>query len=361
MRIQQKDDEMNKHESKFWSHVVTAVAIIAVIGVLAYGLTTGGWLKYLSVATPQPTGGGGSSTIPVTSLNCTVPNGGQVLSYSQSYQSFSTNPPTVTLVAGSYSVYSNQFQSGQVAQFTGTSSSANAIPVGSGQLNCGTTYAAVSADNANYYEEVNYTNTGSKSTSPISATVFKYAAATQLVSNSINGGSPTANAIVGGIATGALVTNETVSIKAGTDYYGTPTLPGQNPEGFLVIYAYNSLAVTSINIPGAVRFSGVIPSITYVGNQNQEVAFLFPAIHYSQYATPTGASSGYASFAPQIQMSSGFSGTTQNTFVQEAIVPLTNYYTVGGQWVTGTAINQQTGANIFTPVSAGYFMQIQHP
>jgi hypothetical protein len=300
------------------------------------------------------------------SVACTTPATGQSLSIVENYQSFSTNPPTTTQVANTYEIYTPAYQNGLVAFSTGQSSASAASAVSvSAAFPCGTQYSVVGGDNANYFENITTVNSQSNGGTSTPVLLQKYSAATPLVANAVQTvGASTAN--VYGIGTGGLVTSIFESIQAGTDYFGissnlspvSATSTGQS--GFVLVYTYNGAAITSINVPGAQRFQGTLPPITYASGQTAYAAFVFPSIHFSQYATPTGASSGYTTFSPQIQTSSSFSGSAQESDLGQTLIPLSNYYGIDGQWFTGEAVNLQTGQALFAATSTAGFIKLFH-
>lgn len=225
---------------------------------------------------------------------------------------------------------------------------------------CGATYNEYPGDNVNWY--INQTSAVAQAgkTIPVAALTYHYSAATALVANAPQTVGA-ANVLITGLSTGQLVTSAQESIQASAGWFGFPG------EGFVVAYPYNNLAVSGIAIPGAQTWTGGQIPISYVLGQDAQADFVFPAIHYNQYATPTGAVSGYTLFSPQIQTSSGFSGTAQVSFVGETILPLCNFVGVNGNYYSSQAVytvpginGQSVGTAVCPSTSASYFIELIH-
>lgn len=328
------------------------VVIAIVIGALVYAT----FLAPSSKSVSNPANPASALANCPTGLN-------QVLNMYLTYQDFTATPVTTTQVATSYSVYDPTYANGQVAVLSGTTSAtaANAFPL-SGSAGCYRTYKVVGGDNGVYYENIGTTNTTTNVTTVVSIPLYKYSAPTLQATNSPTTAYGT-NAIVAALSTGAQsITAPLLTIQAGTNYFGTPTTGG----GFLVIFSYNNLAISGVNIAGATPYTGTLPASSFVtsnsaiprlaslGSQNTQQGYIFPSCHYSQYCTPSGAVGGFASFNPIIQTLSNFAA---NEVVSVSVIPLTNYYSASGQWVQNTAVNAQ-GANILPSTSSTYAIQL---
>lgn len=342
---------MNEHK-KDRDLGLGAVALVIVI-VLAYAFTSG--------FTKSPTFNFG--TTPTT----TIPNGGSgntgicpanAQAPVVQFAARNITPVTgaVTLVAAPSNITSSTTNNQTVVSSTKQTVSAYVTLSNPG---CGIVYTNIVGDNLNWYQNKSSVTALPGTTVQAQPQIFQYSGATALVSNAPqNVGA--ANVQITGLSTGALVVSAQESVQAGRGWFGYPG------EGFLVTYTYNNLAISSISLPGAITYSGTVP-VTYVSGQNAQVSFIIPAIHFSQYASPSGASSGYTLFSPQIQTSSGFSGSAQVSFVGQTMEPLSNFAGVNGQWYTGAAtytvggINgQAVGTAISPQTSASYFLQLVH-
>jgi hypothetical protein len=344
----------DKHAERTKRHGMTIIGVIVVVALLvgSFVLYPNQWHELLSFA------GGTSATTTMLNGNPGIcPANSQAPVVQLGALNYSPVAGAVTLVAAPDNVTASSTNNKTVVANTKMTAGAYVTLSSPG---CGITYTNIVGDNLNWYLNKSSGTALPGTTIQLQPQTFQYSAATSLVANSPQA-TPAANSIIYGQAGGNLVTAFQESIVAGRGWYGYPG------EGFDVVYSYNSLAVTSILLNGQ---AGAVTSfpITSASGDTSQSTFTFPAGHFSQDMLQSGpASSSTATFGPSIQLSSGFSGTTQNTFIGQTLIPLTNFQGVNGQWYSGAAtytvagINGQAAGTVIAPtVSAPYFMQIQH-
>lgn len=331
---------------------VSGGAMIVVVLIIV-----GGFL-YMNGNTHSLTSGSNNNSNQTLGTIVTQPNTQTFLGKVQ-YIDFSQTPPQPTLV-GSQTI--NCYIPGQgTVQYTGTSSSSGGVTIPStGNINWKTWYLCGSGNGISYLHNYTRINSGANSSVPLLITVDKYAADTVQVQNS-SAVALSQRTVIHKAAAGQTVTTASINIQAGKGFDST----GQKA----IIFIYNSLAISSINLQGATPVSmGLLPAVNYVtsnsvdtewsnmGKQNTAVAFLLPQSSYYAY-TGTGSSSAtLQSITPTITLSSNYGA---NEIVGVEIVPADNYFNPS----TGTVdqnifINPTTQAALVTPVLIANAIQI---
>ena len=343
----------DKHAERTKQHAIKWVGAVLIVALLVGSIVVypNEWKSFLSFASP------GTATTTLVGSNSCPPNSqaGTLTWLASNYTpvtggvAYVATPSNITTSAGG-----SNYQ--QVISNTKLTTSGVAFTTGQ----CGASYRSIVGDNLNWYENQTVVTSEAGLNIPVIVQTFQYSAPTALIANSPQqAGASTGN--VFGVGTGALVTNFQESIQAGRGFAGYPG------EGFDVVYAYNSLAITGITLNGQACTVTSLP-ITYVNGQNAQCGFVFPSIHFSQYGTPSGATSSYTLFNPQFQMGAGFSGAAQNSIVQQVIAPLGNYQGVNGQWYTGAATfgvpgiisGQSVGTLVLPATTSSAFIDISH-
>jgi len=260
----------------------------------------------------------------------------QVAQMASGYVDYSKTPPTYTQAAVPYNVINPTYNNGTVAQWSGALSATitGNVPY-SGSLNCGGTYTFVYGEDNTYYINSSTVNVGTQVSPSITLLTWKYGAATAKSANSYTATyastSNTYNALPGAVVTPFMY------IQAGAQWYGEPQY------GFLAVFAYNNLAVSSVVLSGAPVYTGRIPASFLAGNaaegsQTTQIAYVLPAIHNSQYATPSGATPSYSTMSPVITMGSSFTAANQVTVVGLLMAPLSNFY-LNGKVIPNVAVD----------------------
>lgn len=337
----------------------TKNSLIAGIILLAVLVGAFGTYTYLSVSKPGTISGGSAGGGGNVTLATSCPANSQA--------------GTLTWVASNYSPASQQVTYvATPSNITSTANNNNKTVVSATKLTsagiaytsseCNQIYTSIVGDNLNWYQNRTTIKAIPGINQQVIAQTFQYSAGTSLVSNAPQTVG-TSNAVVNGIGTGGLVTSIYESIQGGRGWLGYPN------EGLLVAYSYNNLAVASISLPNAQTYGGGQIPIAYVLGQDAQTDYVLPSTHFSLYTYPGAPNGGgpYTLFSPQIQMQTGFSGTTQVSFVGQTMLPLGNFAGANGQWYTGqatyttTGLNgQSTGTAILPATSAPYFLQLTH-
>ena len=343
----------DKHEERTKQHAIKWIAAIVIVVIIVGSIVAypQDWKNLLSFTTVNQ----GTSTILAGNPGVCPPNSqAPVVQFAAS--NYTPVTGATTLVAAPSNITSSSTKNQTVVSNTKLTAASYVTLSSPG---CGLVYTNIAGDNLNWYENKSSQQALPGTTVQIQPQTFQYSAATALVANSQQA-TPAANSIFYGAGTGSLITNFQESIQAGRGWYGYPG------EGFDVVYSYNPSNVISILLNGQQGAVTAFP-VTAATGDTAQVTFVFPAVHFSQYALQSGPTSSTATFSPTIQLGSLFSGTTENTFVGQTLIPLTNFQGVNGQWYTGQTtytvggLNGQAVGTVIAPtVSAPYFMQVQH-
>lgn len=319
------------------------VMILAVVFVGIYALN-GGTLSLGNHSVTTTNGGGAPSVT-------TCPQTQNFLAKAQ-YIDYTQTPAQPTLIASqTINVY---IPGSGTVQFSGTSlSTAGTVIPSSGNINCNSNYLIGSGDGSTYLHNYVSVNSGTNSSVPVTLTLLKYAAPVLTLQNS-SATALSAQSVFHKATAGETLANIDFAVQAGTGFDSS----GQ----VAVIFIYNSLAISNINIQGATPIStGLLPAVSYVtsnsldtrfklmGSENTAKAFLLPQASYSQYTGATGASASTQTITPVITLSGSYA---INETIGMEIVPADNYFNPA----TGTVnqnvyINPTTQAALVTPVT----------
>lgn len=309
------------------------VILLVIVGGILY-VTTNGFKSFTST---------GTSTTQYTQ-SATCPATAQNVNLYQNAVNYATNPPTPVGAITLYSIYEPNINGGTVAVTSGTSANVVSALAGAG---CNTAGWVVGGDNIHNFESKVSFFTGGNVTTNVNVALLNYTVA--VVQGSAKPLTSTAAAPVpiNGI-TGTSVTNATMTVQAGTSYAGK--------EGEVVIFAYNNLAVSAVNLAGATPFYGRVPAQTggFTNGENAQVAYFLPSGHYQQYITPTGVFGGYTTFNPQVTLVATL-GSGIMTPIGVTVAALSDYQAVNGTWMTSQAVASSGAALVGTAGNNKFF------
>lgn len=347
-RIENWNDYMKFNGKEILATLFGVAVLIIAVGYVS----TGG---FHSVAVQSGTGtqtyiqntGGSQNTNCPSTLNTNM-------QMYEKYFNYKTNPVTLTQLSTTAALYTGSPGAGGNAQLKQSATTSSTASINY-TIACGEPGFVVGGNNGNVLENITtFTSTGG--TQGVVGILFAYSAPTVLQSNAVTSATSSGLAIAHSVAAGSQVTSLYETIQAGANYTG-------NQAGEIIAYAYNSLAITSINLPGATRYTGTLPPITFTSlssnvakdTQNAEVAFVLPQGHYSQYITPSGVASGYTTFNPIIQVSGGYTG---NTLISTQVTPFTNYLDNSFVWQQNQIVNNANGQALEPSTSTTYAMAL---
>lgn len=210
------------------------------------------------------------------------------------------------------------------------------------KINCGANYRIVGGDDSTYYEESRSFGSGLNATTQAGLLLWKNGAPTITAANASSSAQAT-NSVFHSVSTSSIVNTELFNIRAGNATYGDPSY------GFLTVFLYNSLAVSTISwsgVPTAAQKGITLPNPTYSApGQNNQVGFVIPSIYHYQYALVGGSSA----LSPTIQTTSSALANTVlgGSMISICTYPIVNYNNAGA-WYPGVVVNPTTsGTSVF--------------